>query len=127
MLSETGRFPFLTGICYNLIVMAPLHKVLPVLLAFASIIGIDGLYGDDGYFDPRTVKPRHFSTDEEVIEDEFYEALIRERRLDNMRNGRTLQDTDDGTAAGDDYTENPDDGGDGEVGLAGGMGGGWGV
>lgn len=38
------------------------------------------MYEDDGYFDPRWVKPHHFSTAEEIIEQEFYERLLESKK-----------------------------------------------
>ncbi|GMI48255.1 hypothetical protein TrCOL_g12361 [Triparma columacea] len=95
--------------------MAPLHLIYP---AFVSAIVLSSshvvaMYSDDGYFDPRMITPKHFMTHEEVLEEEFYDSL-REAELMRLRKRRRMQASGDDDGDGDDYTENPDDGGDGE-------------
>ena len=103
--------------------MAPLHLIYP---AFVSAIVLSSshvvaMYSDDGYFDPRMITPKHFMTHEEVLEEEFYDSL-REAELMRLRKRRRMQASGDDDGDGDDYTENPDDGGDGEVSFSRGIG-----
>ncbi|GMH57556.1 hypothetical protein TrLO_g15230 [Triparma laevis f. longispina] len=66
------------------------------------------MYEDDGYFDPRWVKPHHFSTAEEIIEQEFYERLLESKKQEMEE--RKLQ-TDDAAGDDDTYSEDPGDSG----------------
>ncbi|GMH75297.1 hypothetical protein TrVE_jg7504 [Triparma verrucosa] len=87
-----------------------------IIVLLYSLAVVNSVYEDDGYFDPRWVKPHHFNTEEENLEMDFYDRLLEEERA-RIAERRQLQ-TDD--AVDDGYVPDPGDGtDDGECTLEG--------
>ena len=85
--------------------MPPLHVMLIPMLTCA-------IYLDDGFFDPRAIGPRDLMHDDEVSEENFWQAL-QERDLEETRaKRRRLQEAEDGEGEDDGYTEDPESGDD---------------
>ena len=53
-------------------------KINSTICLFIAILCLttNAMYEDDGYFDPRWVKPHHFNTEEEILEQDFYDRLL---------------------------------------------------